>query len=401
MAKETAAPRCAALIGPYLSGKTTLLEALLYASGATSRRGSVRDGNSVGDHAAEARARQMSTEINIAATSFLGDPWTILDCPGSVELLYEAQGALLASRCCGRGRRAGGRAGADDQLVAAVSRPAQDPAHDLHQQDGYRQRAGAGRAGGVAVGFGTAAGSAPGSVARAEFRNHRLCRPGQRARLPLPPGPALGPDQVAGRFLGPGTGDANRSDREAGRFRRRAARKAARGRRAGKGGDLSAPDPHLEPRPGRAGLCRLGAGRLGCAALVEGAAPRDAIAAGDRRAPRDRRRGRAPGPGDQDLSPAAYRQAVAGPRLARHDLRRQCSQRDPGRRAVAPGRRPAGEGAVRSGRRDRRADPHGGHPDRRGADPVGQGRPADAARTAAAGVRPRDPLPSGARTTSS
>jgi elongation factor G len=97
MANGTAAPRCAALLGPYLSGKTTLLEALLYASGGTSRRGSVRDGNSVGDHTPEARARQMSTEINVASASFLGDPWTILDCPGSVELLYEAQGALLAS----------------------------------------------------------------------------------------------------------------------------------------------------------------------------------------------------------------------------------------------------------------------------------------------------------------
>ena len=97
MAKEIVAPRCAALIGPYLSGKTTLLEALLHASGGTSRRGSVRDGNSVGDHVAEARARQMSTEVNVASTSFLGDPWTILDCPGSVELLYEAQGALLAA----------------------------------------------------------------------------------------------------------------------------------------------------------------------------------------------------------------------------------------------------------------------------------------------------------------
>jgi elongation factor G len=97
MANGTAAPRCAALIGPYLSGKTTLLEALLHASGGTSRRGSVRDGNSVGDHTPEARARQMSTEINVATATFLGDPWTILDCPGSVELLYEAQGALLAS----------------------------------------------------------------------------------------------------------------------------------------------------------------------------------------------------------------------------------------------------------------------------------------------------------------
>ena len=97
MANGTAAPRCAALIGPYLSGKTTLLEALLHASGGTTRRGSVRDGNSVGDHTPEARARQMSTEINVASATFLGAPWTILDCPGSVELLYEAQGALLAS----------------------------------------------------------------------------------------------------------------------------------------------------------------------------------------------------------------------------------------------------------------------------------------------------------------
>ncbi|HEY1300793.1 MAG TPA: elongation factor G [Stellaceae bacterium] len=89
--------RCAALIGPYLSGKTSLLEALLFAGGGSGRRGSVRDGNSVGDHAPEARARQMSTELNVASTSFLGDPWTILDCPGSVELSYEAQGALLAA----------------------------------------------------------------------------------------------------------------------------------------------------------------------------------------------------------------------------------------------------------------------------------------------------------------
>ena len=92
-----AAPRCVALVGPYLSGKTTLLEALLFASGSTSRRGSVRDGNSVGDHVPEARARQMSTEINVANATFLDDPWTILDCPGSVELLSEAQQAMLVA----------------------------------------------------------------------------------------------------------------------------------------------------------------------------------------------------------------------------------------------------------------------------------------------------------------
>src|SRR5215469_8684661 len=89
--------RCAVLVGPYLSGKTTLLEAMLHSSGSTSRRGSVRDGSSVGDHVAEARARQMSTEINVANATFLGDKWTILDCPGSVELAFEAQQAMLAA----------------------------------------------------------------------------------------------------------------------------------------------------------------------------------------------------------------------------------------------------------------------------------------------------------------
>jgi elongation factor G len=89
--------RCVVLVGPYLSGKTTLLEAMLHASGTTARRGSVRDGSSVGDHVAEARARQMSTEMNAAEATYLGDKWTILDCPGSVELSYEAQQAMLAA----------------------------------------------------------------------------------------------------------------------------------------------------------------------------------------------------------------------------------------------------------------------------------------------------------------
>ena len=89
--------RCAVLVGPYLSGKTTLMEAMLHASGTTQRRGSVRDGTTVGDHVAEARARQMSTEMNVAQASYLGDKWTILDCPGSVELAYEAQQAMLAA----------------------------------------------------------------------------------------------------------------------------------------------------------------------------------------------------------------------------------------------------------------------------------------------------------------
>jgi elongation factor G len=78
-----------------LSGKSTLLESLLAYTGAISRRGSVREGNTVADSSAEARDRQMSTEMTVASTEYLGEPWTFIDCPGSIELAQEAYNALM------------------------------------------------------------------------------------------------------------------------------------------------------------------------------------------------------------------------------------------------------------------------------------------------------------------
>lgn len=91
------APRCAAIVGPYTSGKTTLLESLLFVTGAIQRKGSLKEGNMVGDSAPEARARQMSSEVNIATTSFLDDKWTFIDCPGSIEFLQETENALMVA----------------------------------------------------------------------------------------------------------------------------------------------------------------------------------------------------------------------------------------------------------------------------------------------------------------
>jgi elongation factor G len=90
-------PRCAAFVGPYLSGKTTLLESVLFAAGAISRKGSVRDGNTVGDSAPEAKARQMSVEVGLASADYLGERWYFLDCPGSVELSVESRNALMVA----------------------------------------------------------------------------------------------------------------------------------------------------------------------------------------------------------------------------------------------------------------------------------------------------------------
>ncbi len=93
--KQPSAPRCAALVGPYLSGKTSLLESILARAGAVTRKGTIKEGNTVGDSAPEARERQMSTEPNVATTEYLGDTWTFIDCPGFVELIQDTYNALM------------------------------------------------------------------------------------------------------------------------------------------------------------------------------------------------------------------------------------------------------------------------------------------------------------------
>ena len=90
-------PRAIALVGPYTSGKTTLLESILMATEAIHRKGSAKEGNTVGDGSPEARDRQMGTELNVASTTYLGDVFTILDCPGSIEFSQDGANALIGA----------------------------------------------------------------------------------------------------------------------------------------------------------------------------------------------------------------------------------------------------------------------------------------------------------------
>lgn len=93
--KVKSGSRNVAIVGPYLSGKTTLLESLLSVTGAISRKGSVKDGNTVGDSAAESRDRHMSVEVSTANTEYEGTRFTFIDCPGSVEFAQETYNALM------------------------------------------------------------------------------------------------------------------------------------------------------------------------------------------------------------------------------------------------------------------------------------------------------------------
>jgi elongation factor G len=85
------------IVGPYSSGKTTLLESILFVTEAITRKGKVTEGNTVSDSSPEARDRQMSVETAAASTNYKDINLTFLDCPGSVEFAQETYNALVGA----------------------------------------------------------------------------------------------------------------------------------------------------------------------------------------------------------------------------------------------------------------------------------------------------------------
>ncbi len=89
-------PKCIAIVGPFSSGKSTLLEAILARTGAIARQNPIASGNTVSDHSPEAREHAMSVEATFATVEFMGDTLTFVDCPGSIEFAFEAEPILAA-----------------------------------------------------------------------------------------------------------------------------------------------------------------------------------------------------------------------------------------------------------------------------------------------------------------
>lgn len=85
MSQTMHGPRVAALIGPYASGKSALFDAMLGAAGHAIRRST------------NGKTHHAGTEMRVGQASFLGDPWTLLDCPGSIEFGHAAACALAVA----------------------------------------------------------------------------------------------------------------------------------------------------------------------------------------------------------------------------------------------------------------------------------------------------------------
>jgi elongation factor G len=92
--REPMGPRLIAIVGPYQSGKTSVLEALLYRAGAITRQGKAGDHSLAGDVSAEARAHGMGVDINVAGLTYMDERFNFVDCPGSIEFSNDTKAVL-------------------------------------------------------------------------------------------------------------------------------------------------------------------------------------------------------------------------------------------------------------------------------------------------------------------
>lgn len=79
--------RNVALAGHSDAGKTTLIEAMLFAAGATTRLGSVVDRSTVSDYDSEEKERGHSIDLSLLHLDFKGRHLNILDIPGRAEFI--------------------------------------------------------------------------------------------------------------------------------------------------------------------------------------------------------------------------------------------------------------------------------------------------------------------------
>ena len=85
------------LVGHGGSGKTTLMEAMLFASGAITRMGTVEDGNTVSDHDPDEQRRQISVSLSVAPIEWKDSKINVLDAPGTADFVGDVRSAVRAA----------------------------------------------------------------------------------------------------------------------------------------------------------------------------------------------------------------------------------------------------------------------------------------------------------------
>ncbi|MBQ9321786.1 MAG: 50S ribosome-binding GTPase, partial [Eubacterium sp.] len=85
------------LLGHGGSGKTSLVEAMAYLSGITSRMGKVVDGNTISDYGKEEQKRQFSISTSVVPIEWEGYKINILDTPGYFDFVGEVEEAVRAA----------------------------------------------------------------------------------------------------------------------------------------------------------------------------------------------------------------------------------------------------------------------------------------------------------------
>ncbi len=86
--------RNVALVGHLGSGKTSLVEAMLYNTGATTRLGKIEDGTTVSDFDEEEHRRRISVSTAVVAVEFEDYKINFLDTPGFTDFVGEVKSAL-------------------------------------------------------------------------------------------------------------------------------------------------------------------------------------------------------------------------------------------------------------------------------------------------------------------
>jgi elongation factor G len=94
---DPAKVRNVVLVGPSGGGKTTLVEALLAATGVISRAGSVTDGTTVSDHDPAAVRQQRSVALSVAPLMHDGIKVNLVDTPGYADFVGELRAGLRAA----------------------------------------------------------------------------------------------------------------------------------------------------------------------------------------------------------------------------------------------------------------------------------------------------------------